>query len=581
MSGTMVSNITALRAISKATYSNVLVFGYSAQGDGGGGNYWYNSSDTTSADNGGTIIVATDGGRWYLDLQGQSVNAQQFGATGNGSTDDTTAINNATALSIPVYVPFTANFYKVSSITSAQVALLYGPGQIEVGGVAQPISAVPGINWTADAVVNVIRPSLAPVNTLASQGETGSVGLGALNSSVTRSAGYGQYGNVLSDYLITAQIGGTGRTGELDNGITSWITATNLQASSSIYSGWFAADSPADIHMNGSTYQWVAGAVVGMEIDCGNRNFDFGLQGNLGGTQYTVGLQVVPDVGPTPDLASYSVTNITIANPCVVTVTPGSQTTIAKIFPNGTPVVFGGSGTIPVPLRSTPTFPNLYVVNQTGNTFQVAQTIGGTPISTSGYSFATPVTVNPSQPGTFGLAIAHSDWAHKWWTGLLVSEDTIMPGGYGTVLNGGSLSTQNVGAAAIQIGNNWHYGIDMSAASFANSVAMNLPSGALIDWGGSSINGSATTVGISTGGTGGVAGLFGNNYSQECLTFSSNGSVGLLGFYNYAPVAQAKTSGAASTFAANSGTAVNTASTFDGYTLAQVVKALRNIGVLA
>jgi hypothetical protein len=46
-------------------------------------------------------------------------------------------------------------------------------------------------------------------------------------------------------------------------------------------------------------------------------------------------------------------------------------------------------------------------------------------------------------------------------------------------------------------------------------------------------------------------------------------------------VAQATTGVAAATFTANAGTAVNDASTFDGYTLKQIVKALRNIGALA
>lgn len=47
------------------------------------------------------------------------------------------------------------------------------------------------------------------------------------------------------------------------------------------------------------------------------------------------------------------------------------------------------------------------------------------------------------------------------------------------------------------------------------------------------------------------------------------------------PVAQPTTAGAAATFVANAGTAVNDASTFDGYTLPQIAKALRNIGALA
>lgn len=54
-----------------------------------------------------------------------------------------------------------------------------------------------------------------------------------------------------------------------------------------------------------------------------------------------------------------------------------------------------------------------------------------------------------------------------------------------------------------------------------------------------------------------------------------------LGFYSGVPVAQPTTAGASATFVANAGTAINTLSTFDGYTLPQVVKALRTLGVFA
>jgi len=50
---------------------------------------------------------------------------------------------------------------------------------------------------------------------------------------------------------------------------------------------------------------------------------------------------------------------------------------------------------------------------------------------------------------------------------------------------------------------------------------------------------------------------------------------------NVIKIYQETTGVAASAFTANTGTAVNDASTFDGYTLKQVVKALRNLGILA
>lgn len=69
--------------------------------------------------------------------------------------------------------------------------------------------------------------------------------------------------------------------------------------------------------------------------------------------------------------------------------------------------------------------------------------------------------------------------------------------------------------------------------------------------------------------------------ARRGLTIGSDGAAATLGLYSAGPVAQATTSGAAASFTANSGTAVNDKSTFDGYTISQVVKALRNLGALA
>jgi hypothetical protein len=62
---------------------------------------------------------------------------------------------------------------------------------------------------------------------------------------------------------------------------------------------------------------------------------------------------------------------------------------------------------------------------------------------------------------------------------------------------------------------------------------------------------------------------------------SSLKSVGNLGFYNTTPIAQPTTGIAAATFVANSSTIADDTATFDGYTIGQVVKALRNLGILA
>jgi hypothetical protein len=54
-----------------------------------------------------------------------------------------------------------------------------------------------------------------------------------------------------------------------------------------------------------------------------------------------------------------------------------------------------------------------------------------------------------------------------------------------------------------------------------------------------------------------------------------------LGFWNATPIVQPTTAGAAATFVANTSGIANDSATFDGYTIGQVVKALRNMGALA
>ncbi len=113
------NSIGALRNISKVNYSLVNVNGYYSAGDGGGGVYYYDPADTSSADNGGTIIVAADGGRWFL-TNIKSVSFEQFGARGDGSTDDTTYIQKCiTAVGgiYPIVTPMNKNYKITSTIT--------------------------------------------------------------------------------------------------------------------------------------------------------------------------------------------------------------------------------------------------------------------------------------------------------------------------------------------------------------------------------------------------------------------------------------------------------------------------------
>jgi hypothetical protein len=61
-----------------------------------------------------------------------------------------------------------------------------------------------------------------------------------------------------------------------------------------------------------------------------------------------------------------------------------------------------------------------------------------------------------------------------------------------------------------------------------------------------------------------------------------NNTAHKLSFWNAAPIVQPTTAVAAATFVANtSANILYNESTFDGYTIAQAIKALRNVGLLA
>jgi hypothetical protein len=128
----VVNSIAALRACSKLTYASAFVTGYYAAHDGGGGAYTYDAADTSSADNGGTIIVGADGGRWKLCVF-DSVSPKQFGAKGDGTTDDSAAFTAAltwcsiagTRLDIPSTA---ANYHITTGISSSGAVTVRGSG---------------------------------------------------------------------------------------------------------------------------------------------------------------------------------------------------------------------------------------------------------------------------------------------------------------------------------------------------------------------------------------------------------------------------------------------------------------------
>jgi len=179
----------------------------------------------------------------------------------------------------------------------------------------------------------------------------------------------------------------------------------------------------------------------------------------------------------------------------------------------------------------------------------------------------------------------------------------------GTVANATAIGYQagkaQTGAGFVAVG----YQAGLTSSSGTNSTLIGSGAGASL-----TTNGGCVMLGYQAGGNETAANklyihnsnsttpLIYGDFSTPSLTF--NGTVNIqdaknivlggttgtklgsattekLGVWGATPIVQPTTGVAAATFTANSGTAVNDASTFDGYTIKQVVKALRNIGLLA
>lgn len=120
----------------------VFILGRLSPSDGGGGYYRIDASDVTTPSDGGYVHAMVDGSRLKLIHDGR-VNVKQFGAVGDGVSDDTAAIQAASNKgSIKVFFP--AGNYKITSTinigngTSTAVSTING---IEFEGSGAGITA--------------------------------------------------------------------------------------------------------------------------------------------------------------------------------------------------------------------------------------------------------------------------------------------------------------------------------------------------------------------------------------------------------------------------------------------------------
>jgi hypothetical protein len=113
--GAIVASVAALKALNGPTYATTL--GYYTAGDGGHGTYRLSTSTATAND--GTIITPTSGsGRWEL-LHNGEVNCKQFGAKGDGTTDNATTLQAWITAAVAEF--WTAKFTKGTYQTSVRL----------------------------------------------------------------------------------------------------------------------------------------------------------------------------------------------------------------------------------------------------------------------------------------------------------------------------------------------------------------------------------------------------------------------------------------------------------------------------
>lgn len=283
-----------------------------------------------------------------------------------------------------------------------------------------------------------------------------------------RTGGYGTYGLALLQLSDDDEL----PTGELSSTLSAWASAKN-QTGGTIFGAWLGANGP---YLGQTGHSWTAGAIVGTEINAGNRYEELGLIGDLAGaSRWTVGLQVVPDVLPADGMSP----------------------------PVG---IFHGS---------------------------------------------------------FGIAVHQSIHGHKWQTGFIVSADTIVAGGIGMKIRGGTVlgnapshglymdgyHTNGIVVAgnltnALAVTGTATRGLDLSSATLTTAIRMAAGQG--ISWGsgGAQISTTGGSLSLSSGNADDDFAIYANNFGSRVFSADATGGVPRISFYNgVAPVAKQAVTG--------------------------------------
>lgn len=258
----VVKSIAELKTLLVNTPSkHAFVTGYYTQGDGGGGAYHLDSADVVSADNGGSIIVAADGGRWKLDSSTVR-SVKQFGAKGDGVTNDQPAFIKAIAAAQAIgggsiYMP--AATFKLDNMLSMSPlgtgegyhnVELYGEGMgatfLDFAGAPAGVAGIALFNYGGRFTLRDFRVKNAPgIGIDINRGEVrgGPSFISEFTIDRVKVTGSGSHGmQCLQTYLGTMrdiECSFNGGTGFNMQGFHTSMIMTRCAASNNTLDGWF------------------------------------------------------------------------------------------------------------------------------------------------------------------------------------------------------------------------------------------------------------------------------------------------------------------------------------------------------
>jgi hypothetical protein len=259
----VVTTIGALRALtSSSSYTAVVVRNYAAAGDGGGGTFILNASDTTSPDNSGTIIVDASSRRWYLRTGGQPPSVKQFGAKGDGTTNDSAAFTSASASGEGVILIPKGTYLLSSAISLASpITWIAELGASFTGAGVGANVALPGMVITQGITLSPLGNALPTFCYLAAQGNN--------VSATTREFAF--VAGVRSQF-------GNGTTGQANTDKVALFGGA--QAANGSYN-IFGINTSTIVEVGNTTNN----GAWGYECDLNNKARHFGNTGGLGGIQ--------------------------------------------------------------------------------------------------------------------------------------------------------------------------------------------------------------------------------------------------------------------------------------------------------